>query len=132
MHARFLTAASGVAVIAAGTLAVPTMAHADTADHRPKTAQTVEEHGVAIPSGRGITPRYTETPEGGGTWTYGTNGPNNTVFSNFYHAKRKHGSSAENGAGNLDRSKDTAAGATSTASIRKTFAGNHAYYRFVK
>ncbi|MBT1675948.1 lactococcin 972 family bacteriocin [Curtobacterium aurantiacum] len=92
----------------------------------------VEEHGAPIPGGGAITPSYTITPEGGGSWSYGTNGANNTAYSNFYHKTRKHGSSVENGAGNLSRSRDTAGGATAKSSIRKTYAGNHAYYRFVR
>jgi len=130
MHSRILAAAA--AVVAVGALSVPTVAHADTTSPPSATSTVVEEHGILLPADRVFTPLFLVKPEGGGTWSYGTNGPNNTVFSNFYHATRKHGSTAENGAGNAARSADTAAGRTSKASIRKTYAGNHAYYRFVK
>ncbi|ROS72219.1 lactococcin 972 family bacteriocin [Curtobacterium sp. PhB130] len=129
MHIRIITAAA--ALVAAGALAVPTAANA-TPGTTTTTNTVLEEHGMAIPSVGTITPNYSVSPEGGGSWTYGTNGPNNTAFSNFYHASRKHGSSVQNGRGQVSRSRDTLGGATAKSSITKTFAGNNAYYRFVK
>ncbi|ROP65686.1 lactococcin 972 family bacteriocin [Curtobacterium sp. ZW137] len=129
MHIRIITAAA--ALVAAGALAVPTAASA-TPGTTTTTNTVLEEHGMAIPPVGTITPNYSVSPEGGGSWTYGTNGPNNTAFSNFYHASRKHGSSVQNGRGQVARSRDTLGGATAKSSITKTFAGNNAYYRFVK
>jgi lactococcin 972 family bacteriocin len=119
------------ALVAASALAVPTAASAEPVT-KAEAGSVLTEHGIPIPSVGTITPNYTVTPEGGGTWTYGTNGPNNTAFSNFHHASRKHGSSVQNGQGHVARSADTAGGGTARSSIRKTFAGNAAYYRFVK
>lgn len=133
MHVRFLAASAAAAVVVAGTLALPTVAQADsTTDRGSSVGTAVQEHGVQLPAGDTLAPRYTVSPEGGGTWTYGTNGKDNTAFSNFYHKTRKHGSSVKNGAGNTKRSADKAGGETAKASIRKTYAGNTAYYRFVK
>jgi lactococcin 972 family bacteriocin len=130
MRIRFITAA--VTLAAAGALAVPTAASATPVAATTTANPVLEEHRVAMPSVGSIAPNYTVTPEGGGSWTYGTNGPNNTAFSNFYHASRRHGSSVQNGQGHVSRSPDTAGGATAKSSITKTFAGNNAYYRFVK
>jgi lactococcin 972 family bacteriocin len=79
-----------------------------------------------------VAPRYTSHPEGGGTWIHGTDGPNNTAYSKFFHATRKHGSSVGNGQGFVNRTGTIAANKWANSSIRKTWAGNIAYYRFIK
>ncbi len=123
------TIALSVVIVLTGALGAPTAASAAQVEPVPQSAAS-EGNGVHIPSGAHA-PRYTVTPEGGGSWTYGTNGPNNTAYSNFYHASRKHGSSVQNGRGNVARSATVAGGATAKSSITKTYAGNIAYYRFV-
>ncbi|MFZ6993517.1 lactococcin 972 family bacteriocin [Curtobacterium sp. RRHDQ66] len=127
MRTRIIAAAT--CLVAAAAVFVPAAADAEPAEPVTGTSSTYEG-SVPIPTGLHA-PRYSVTPEGGGSWTYGTNGPNNTAYSNFYHTTRKHGSSVENGRGNVVRSATVAGGATAKASITKTYAGNHAYYRFV-
>lgn len=124
MRTRIITATTCL-VVAAAALA-PAAANAT-----PITAiDTAREAGAEIPDSP-FAPQYSVTPEGGGSWTYGTNGPNNTAYSNFYHPTRKHGSSVQNGRGNLNQSGTVLGGATAKSSISKTTAGNLAFYRFV-
>lgn len=63
----------------------------------------------------------------GGTWDYGTG--NGIVWSNYYHAKKCHGSSVT-GASGLRRSPDTRAGAWANVWDYDTRGVDHAYYRF--
>ena len=70
----------------------------------------------------------TTYPSEGGKWDYGVS-PLTTVYSNYYHATRTHGSTACNGIGGCTRSVDTQRGNTSYASRTPTAWGNTAYYR---
>ncbi|WP_069712942.1 lactococcin 972 family bacteriocin [Curtobacterium sp. ER1/6] len=124
---KTVTAVAGTITALMGVLAFGAPAHAGTAVP-PKPV----EHGMVMPADGQGTSRYVSHPEGGGTWTHGTDGANNTAYSNFHHSSRKHGSSVQNGRGRVRRSADTRAGSTARASITKTYAGNSAYYRFVK
>lgn len=63
---------------------------------------------------------------GGGIWDYGAD---TTIWSDYYHPSVCHGSSVEDGYGNITRSGNTAAGYTSYASRKASFNGNKAYWR---
>ena len=73
----------------------------------------------------GASSRYTSFPEGG-TWNHGTL---QYVYSKYFHGTRKHGSSVKNGNGISSRSPDVGAGSWAVATIKKTMAGNSAYWR---
>ena len=67
----------------------------------------------------------------GGTWVYETNVvvTQGSVYSNYHHPSRVHGSTAMDGSGNTDRSPDKPAGVWAYASKVGTWWGNSAYYR---
>ncbi|ROQ38617.1 lactococcin 972 family bacteriocin [Frondihabitans sp. PhB188] len=111
-----------VGLAAASLLAAPEVASAET------PAPSAASGSVNFDDSR-VSINYVVTPEGGGTWTYGTN---NEAYSNFFHKTRKHGSTVKNGTGKTFRTDDTNKGQTSKATVKKTWSGNSAYYRFVK
>ncbi|GAA1110309.1 lactococcin 972 family bacteriocin [Nocardiopsis metallicus] len=65
------------------------------------------------------------TQIGGGTWYHGTT--SSSVYSNYYHARNCHGSTAVGAY--TDRSRNTAPGLTSYASAPKAWTNNQTYYR---
>lgn len=67
-------------------------------------------------------------PEGG-TWDSGRNFWTGTVYSNYHHPTRMHGSTACN-ANSCNRSSLVVPGRWSYASIKDTTGGNASYYRF--
>ncbi len=67
-------------------------------------------------------------PPEGGTWDYGVT-PFTTVWSNYYHGSRTHGSTACTGYPSCTRSADKAPGTWSYASRVPTLWGNTSYYR---
>ncbi|MFJ9546074.1 lactococcin 972 family bacteriocin [Streptomyces erythrochromogenes] len=75
--------------------------------------------GAAVPAAA------TQSDVSGGTWNYGTSG--NNVYSNYFHVKNCHGSSAQGSY--LAQSGNVDAGKTSYASASKAWSGNKSYYR---
>ncbi len=67
----------------------------------------------------------------GGNWDYGTDGP--TIWSNFYHGSRSHGSSVKNWAGNLTRSPNVMKGSWANSTRNDGAKGkiDYAYCRVV-
>ena len=63
---------------------------------------------------------------GGGTLYHGVTFKE--CYSNYYHAKNTHMSSAINGKGHLSKSYWTSARYTSYASVARTLTGNESYY----
>ena len=61
----------------------------------------------------------------GGTWAYGVG---RTTYSDYYHPRQKHGSTACNALQICDRKVNVKAGQWSRASIWKTWSGNTAYF----
>lgn len=69
------------------------------------------------------------THPGGGTWDSGVSYITNTVWSNYLHPSRAHGSTACN-SNSCKRSATVPAKKWSKASIRATLGGNTAYWRY--
>lgn len=71
---------------------------------------------------------------GGGTWEYGTTGPNGggIVYSNYYHSKTTHGSSVRNANGRVARSPNVKKNKRSNAQTN-TVVGkvDRAYWRVI-
>lgn len=61
----------------------------------------------------------------GGTWDHGVS---STVWSQYLHNSKEHGSSAMNGDGNMDKDYNVRPGRASYASVKATKHGNKAYY----
>jgi lactococcin 972 family bacteriocin len=66
-------------------------------------------------------------PEGG-TWDYGVT--SSVAYSNYHHATKHHGSTAQNGNGTV-RSPNVTPGSWSNAQIKKATGGNKAFYRLI-
>lgn len=67
----------------------------------------------------------------GGVWDHGTTGlfGDGTVYSNYFHASKVHGSSVKNANGKTAKSGDVAKGKTSYASTNAVaFKTDYAYY----
>lgn len=79
---------------------------------------------------------FAETSEvGGGTWEHGTTGAwgDGTVYSNYLHDSKSHGSSVENCDGVIDRSPTVAPGVWSNAqTYAVAFCADYAYWRVVE
>lgn len=74
----------------------------------------------------GGTAAYAQTKSvGGGTWTYGVN---SSVYSEYEHNSKEHGSSVRNGNNQMDTDYNEPAGSTASASISATSSGNQSYY----
>jgi lactococcin 972 family bacteriocin len=89
-------------------------------------AGTSPEREVEVPDDF-ISAKTVENAEGG-TWDYGVNSKD--VYSNYFHGKRKHGSSVKNGDGVNRRSALVNKNTWSRVSLEKKYPGNKAYYRF--
>ena len=63
---------------------------------------------------------------GGGTLYHGVTFKD--CYSNYYHPKKLHMSTAMNGKGDLEKSEWTIARYTSYASVSRTLSGNEAFY----
>lgn len=107
---------AGIALALAGVLGASGIANAsETLDPIPADASAYEE--VALGSG-GLQALATKYPKEGGKWNYGTTGPNGggTVYSNYYHPKKSHGSTVVNANKVTNRSPVAAKGKWSNAS----------------
>lgn len=99
-----LPALAAAAVIA---LSGPMIANSAQASSALTAQSTVAVSGHAVADSTGIKALKTKRV-GGGTWEYGTTGPNGggIVYSNYYHSKKTHGSSVRNAKGKVVRSKN--------------------------
>ena len=126
---------AGVLLAAAGVFAAGSAANAaESGDLIPSNA--VESGKVAADSTTGgeVSPLTTEYPAEGGTWNYGTTGltGGGTVYSDYLHNSRAHGSTVENADGLTDRSPTAVAGAWSHAEAPAVaWAVDYAYYWLV-
>lgn len=72
----------------------------------------------ALLVGAAATPALATTVSaGGGTWDYGVNNNGGSVWSNYWHTSAKHGSSVQNGYGEIERSACVGADRWSYASL---------------
>lgn len=69
---------------------------------------------VSLLASVGVADAAVEYPKEGGKWEYGTDGP--SIWSNYYHKTRSHGSSVRNCHGDLTRSPVVNPGQWSNAS----------------
>lgn len=83
---------------------------------------------VAVTGGLAAPALATTTNVGGGTWSYGTS--SSSVYSNYLHPTRLHGSSVKRG-DTVFRSNCAAAGTWAKASASKSwYQVDYSYYRF--
>lgn len=90
----------------------------ESAEPIPEVA--TEWGSVAVKEGSGtgtIEPLATAYPPEGGTWSYGTTGAfgGGTIYSDYLHNSRAHGSTVVNADGVIDRSPVASAGSWSHA-----------------
>ncbi|MEJ5929043.1 lactococcin 972 family bacteriocin [Corynebacterium sp. H128] len=115
---RKLTIGAAIATISAMT-ALGSAGFAGATGDQALPENTTEWGSEVADDNAGIVqPRATDHPEGG-TWNYGTTGPNGggVVYSDFLHDSRPHGSSVTNAHGETDRSAVFTGGAWSHAEL---------------